>query len=366
MKFDFVTIGTVTRDTFVKIRDSVEITDSLKFPKKTFPAGKAQCLPLGGKMETELQVLTGGGAANAAVTFSRQDFRTAAVFEVGKDEEGGKIVSALKKEKIAVFPSSDEDKKTAASVILVNSSGERTILVSRGASEDLNAEKLPESKWAYVVPGNISVANAKKIFSVLSKRKTLIVFNPSKKYISLGINKLEPFLRKCKVVLLNREEGSYLTGIDYNKEKEIFERLDEIVDGIVVMTDGPRGAIVSDGSHIYRAGGFREKKIADRTGAGDAFGSGFAAGLARTLDKCDALYKKRGLKFFTSPVIAGKNGQKTITCDLESAVSYAIKLGSANATSVIENVGAETSILTKKEFESGNRWKKLPIFVSGL
>ena len=48
--------------------------------------------------------------------------------------------------------------------------------------------------------------------------------------------------------------------------------------GIVAVTSGPDGATVSDGNYIYHAGTFRETKLVDRTGVGDAFGSGFVAG----------------------------------------------------------------------------------------
>ena len=42
-------------------------------------------------------------------------------------------------------------------------------------------------------------------------------------------------------------------------------------------------------------------------------------------------------------------------------IEYAIRLGSANATSVIEKIGAKPGILTKAEFEKGERWRNLPI-----
>ena len=45
------------------------------------------------------------------------------------------------------------------------------------------------------------------------------------------------------------------------------------------MTDGAGGVLVSDGHIIYKSGVFKEEKVVDRTGSGDAFGAGFIAGL---------------------------------------------------------------------------------------
>ncbi|KKU37797.1 MAG: PfkB family kinase, nonfunctional [Candidatus Azambacteria bacterium GW2011_GWF2_46_32] len=129
-------------------------------------------------------------------------------------------------------------------------------------------------------------------------------------------------MNKIDVLILNREEGAKLTGIDYKEEKKIFAALDKVINGIVVMTEGPKGAIVSDGKRIYRAGTYKEKKVVDRTGAGDAFGSGFVSGLIQTGD-----------------------------------IEYAISLGSANGTSVVEHIGAQPGILTKTQFRQ--RFKKL-------
>lgn len=97
-------------------------------------------------------------------------------------------------------------------------------------------------------------------------------------------------------------------------------------DRVVIMTKGPKGVIASDGKYIYSAGIFKEKRFIDRTGAGDAFGSGFVAGLIRT--------KK---------------------------IEEAIRLGSANGTAVVEELGAKNGLLTKNRYEKEARWKKFRI-----
>ncbi|MEK7062138.1 MAG: carbohydrate kinase family protein, partial [Patescibacteria group bacterium] len=323
------------------------LRDKSHLKKIGFVTGEAQCFALGGKIEIGKPVLaTGGGATNSAATFSRQGLKTATLIKIGEDQAGKDILEELKKEKVKVLPlnfkfqiPNSNNNGTAYSTVLLASGGERTILVYRGASEDLTSKEIPfnelKSKWVYISPGKMPLETISKIFNHFYKNKTFIAFNPSKYFIEMGLKKLKPFLEKTKVFILNREEASYLTGVDYHKEKEIFKKLDESVNGIAVMTDGPSGILVSDCCRIYKAGVFKEEKAIDRTGAGDAFGSGFVAGLIQTREKC-----KKGL------------------CGINN-IEYAIRLGSANATSVIEQIGAKAGILTKKEFEKSKRWQHL-------
>ena len=43
----------------------------------------------------------------------------------------------------------------------------------------------------------------------------------------------------------------------------------------IIITDGSNGVLASDGKTIVRAGMYEDVTSIDRTGAGDAFGSGF-------------------------------------------------------------------------------------------
>lgn len=353
--FDIITIGTATRDVFLTSPFFKVLRDKNHLKKIGFETGEAQCFALGGKIEVGKPILaTGGGATNAATTFSRQGLKTATLVKIGNDSAGREILSELKNEKIDVLPlNSNND--TAYSTILLASGGERTILVYRGVSENLNAEETPfdklKAKWVYVSPGKMPFETINKIFNHFYSNGAFIAFNPSKYFIEMGLKKIKPLLKKTKVFILNREEASHLTGIDYYKEKEIFKKFDEAIDGIAVMTDGENDVLISDCCNIYKAGVFKERAVVDRTGAGDAFGSGFVAGLIQTREKCDKSLSVHAYR---------QAGSRQGLCGVDN-IKYAIRLGSANATSVIEQIGAKAGILTKKEFEKNKRWKNLKI-----
>lgn len=171
------------------------------------------------------------------------------------------------------------------------------------------------------------------------KNNIAVGFNPSGHHLRHRRGDVLKSLRDFSFLVMNDEEASLVTGIPWRKEKEVFKKLDDLTPGILAVTSGRGGVTVSDGRHIYRAGVFKEKKLADRTGAGDAFGSGFVAGLMRRKIIC--------------------RGQCVVSPD---DVIYAIRLATANATSGVEHVGATEGTLTRRGFED-RRWKNLKIKV---
>lgn len=333
--FDIITIGTATRDVFLRSPKFKVLKDPEHLKKLGFVTGEAECFALGSKLAVEAPVFTfGGGAVNAGVTFARQGFRTGTLIKVGRDESGEALVAHLKKEKIAPLTARDTKTGTAYSVVLLTSNGERTILSYRGASETLARRDIPwrslSARWAYVSPGAIPLPLMRELLTFLKKRGTSIAMNPSGYYAGMGAEKLRPLMQLLDVVIVNREEATLITGVDFSKERRVFKKFDDLVPGIAVVTDGPQGAKVSDGRYLYTAETFKEKKLVDRTGAGDAFGSGFIAGLMRKRD-----------------------------------IHYALRVASANATAVVERIGAEEGIVNTKALEA-SRFKYLSLDVEPL
>lgn len=334
--FDIITIGSITRDNFLEADFKIG-----KWPKA--PSGQALILPFGEKLEIDRVYSTmGGNSANAGVTFARQGFRTACFGKVGDDLSGWEIRQKLQAEKVKPLLSFSREKPTAYSMLLLES-GERTILGYHGASDTLTLKDIPwnqlKSSWWYLSLAGESDKFLKPLLAFARKNKIRVAFNPSGHHIHHKRKEILSSLKDIVFLVLNKGEAADLTGISFKKEKEVFRSLDKMVDGIVAVTDGANGVTVSDGEYLYKAGIFSEKKVVDRTGAGDAFGSGFVAGLMQA--------KKMNLK------------------DRKEAITYAIRLASANATAGIEMLGATEGLLTKKQFSSP-RWKNLPVKVSKL
>lgn len=279
--FDVVTIGAATRDVFVQSTRFQTVRDPAA------PEGFDTCFPLGAKIDVEKILFeTGGGATNAAVTFSRFGLKTACVCRVGKDVGGGEVVERLKADGIdAASVQTDPKLHTAYSIILLSGSGHRAILVHRGASAAIDGAKIDwktlSPKWIYLTSVAGDLALLKRIFQAARARDIRIAWNPGNKELELGLKKLTPFLVQCDILDLNREEAAELADMAPRRLADILRRLGAMPRQALVVTDGSRGAYVHARNVTWHAPALTGKRV-NTTGAGDAFGSGFVAAAIRT------------------------------------------------------------------------------------
>ena len=327
--YDIITFGSATRDIFARSKEFKIVDNS------SFLTGKGLAVGAGEKVYIEdLVFSSGGGGTNAAATFALQEFNAAYVGLLGHDLAGREIVRELHKLGIFCdFIKIVNKAETPVSIVLSIPDGERTILVREGAShllseKDIPWDKIEKTKWFYI---SGLAGESAKVFEPLiafaNKNKIKIAVNPGHDQLSNDLEILKSLLDKIDVLIVNQEEASLITDIDYKKEDELFKKFDDLIPGIAVMTKGPDGVSVSDGKNIYRAG-IPESKIIDRTGAGDAFGSGFVSGI---MEKDD--------------------------------IEYAIQLGTANATSKVQQIGAKNGLLKKGEW---GEWEKIQVNTSKI
>ena len=332
---DVITIGSATLDSFLETE--LPLVD---FPGS--PSLKAIALPFGEKLTAgDAYFTSGGNALNAAVTFARQGFKAAPYIVLGDDSPADMILSRLEDERIHSDLVRFSDRLATSFSALLLQGGERTIINYKGAGESL---ELPDSSrafrakfWYISLPGK-SWKLFPKLVGMAKNRGVKIAFNPSGVHLREGKNSILKNLRHIDFLVLNGGEAAELVGFHPTDSEGAFRRLDKLSSGIVAVTMGGNGCLVSDGSSIYRVGTFKERKLVDRTGAGDAFGSGFVAGLLRRRECC----------------VRGRIKPENII--------YAARLASANATSVVEYVGASEGALYRGEINS-ERWDKLKIVV---
>ena len=303
-----LSIGAAVQDVFLS--HSVEFK-----PVSDIPAHEVFLkLDLGSKADVNnIDFSTGGGATNASVTFARQGLHALFMGTIGHDPAGNAVLEDLDKEGVDTTHISYSDKfNTGYSTLLLAPSGERTILTYRGASThyELRNFKLDEAEadWIYLssLAGNIELLD-----SVLrqAREKGMKVFlNPGKGELQ-HMAELKSLLEDVDVLLVNKEEAQQI--VDGHSLEELVRRLLNYVP-LAIVSDGPNGIVASDKLTVVRAGMYEDVKVIDRTGAGDAFGSGF-------------------LSHFSQ----GKS--------LKDSIVFA----SANSTSVVTKIGAKAGILHK-------------------
>lgn len=271
-------------------------------------------LELGAKADVNnITFSTGGGATNAAVTFARQGIHAVFMGTIGHDPAGRAVLDDLDREGVDTSHVSYSEKfNTGYSVLLLAPNGERTILTYRGASTHYHSKNFDitgvDADWMYVssMAGSFDVLH--KLFGAARSKDIKIMFNPGKRELAQP-EKLRALLEDVEILSVNMDEMQQIV------EGSSIEEL--VVHGrhyvpVVIVSDGPNGVCASDGKTIVKAGMYRDVKVIDRTGAGDAFGSGFL-----------------------SQWVLGKS---LVDC---------IVFASANSTSVVQYIGAKTGILHK-------------------
>lgn len=301
-----LTIGKATQDVFL-------MSDKSFKPYKHKGVLYEQ-LPLGQKIHVDNVIFsTGGNATNAAVTFARQGLHSKYIWALGTDVASEAILSALDKEAIDTSGVVQADEFRASySTLLLAPTGERTVLNFIGTAiandgHPLDLDVIKQADWLYLSSlGNMTLLE--RIISRASKYGVKVALNPAGVELEEK-TKLKSILDDVDVLVLNKEEAQKIvTG----------QNLEELVRHathycpVVIVSDGPNGVLATDSKTIVRAGMYEDVPVVDRTGAGDAFGSGFLSQWAQ-----------------------GKS--------LEQSIIFA----SANSTSVVTKIGAKEGILHK-------------------
>tara|TARA_Y100000310_G_scaffold338638_2_gene428838 strand:- start:2385 stop:3287 length:903 start_codon:yes stop_codon:yes gene_type:complete len=298
---DIITFGSAVVDVYVDVSVSEK--------------GKELCLPLGDKILIDkINFTTGGGGTNTAVAFSRLGLKAGFAGKIGDGRNAEIVLNDLKKDNVE-FLGVQGKEETGYSIVLGGKKGSRTILTYKGINnslkiKDLNLGKL-KSKWFYFssLMGD-SFKTQEKLVSWAYKKGIRIAFNPSQYQAKLGAGKLRGILGKTDVLILNKKEARFLV-----KKGDLLSGLRALGPKIVCITEGKKGNVVYDGIKKY-SGKVKKVKVVERTGAGDAFASGFVAGL-----------------------IKGKK------------IEDSIKIGTANAESVIQKPGAKGGLLNWREIK---------------
>lgn len=271
-------------------------------------------LPLGVKMEvSNVTFATGGNASNVAVTFARQGLPVEYMWTLGPDPASETVLRTLDDEGVDTRRVVRKDQYQAGySTILIATNGERTILNHRGVStdakgSDIDFDAIAEADWVY--PSSLALGGVELLRLIVDhaeENDTKVMLNPAGPELAKP-EKLKSLLESVEVLCVNKEEMQQL--VEGEELEELVRHALNYVP-VAIVSDGPNGVVASDGKTIVRAGMYEDVKVIDRTGAGDAFASGFL-----------------------SQWVQGKS--------LKEAIIFA----SANSTSVVTKIGAKPGIL---------------------
>lgn len=313
-EFDFVAIGDIVTDAFIRIKDAT-VHCSVDKDKCEI------CMRFGDKIPYEfVEVLAGvGNSPNAVTSASRLGLKTALVTDLGDDRIAEDTVAVLKSNGINTSFVNLHDGMQSNYHYVLWYEDDRTILVKH-FDYPYKFPDIGNPKWIYLSSlGEQSLPYHKEIIEYLKNHKDVkLAFQPGTFQMKLGIPKLREIYTRTEVFFCNVEEAKRLLNIEEKSIGRLLKLMHDEGPKNVVITDGPRGAYVYDGKEMWFMPPYPDPKPPyERTGAGDAFAS-----------------------TFTSALALGKSAPE------------ALVWGPINSMSVVQYVGAQKGLLKRGDLEN--------------
>jgi 2-dehydro-3-deoxygluconokinase len=275
---DLLSIGDATIDAFMTPIESETIC---KIDTK-------ECLiafSYGDKIPVKnLEFSIGGNAANNAVGTKRLGITSAIVLTLGQDGVGEMVVSRLKEEGVDPTYIIQQPGTTSNYSTIINYSGERTIFVYHAPRSYEFPVKLPSTPWVYLTSMGESYRPFYNHFlEWLKKNPTIkLAFNPGSWQLRGDLAGIQDVMKLTYLIYVNREEAEKLTGFgeSHGKERDLLIALNKIGPKVCIITDGGGGSFAYDSINgRFLKAGTLPVDAYERTGAGDAFGSGALSAL---------------------------------------------------------------------------------------
>ena len=220
----------------------------------------------------------GGSAANTAVALARLGVPSIMLGAVGEDLEAEIAIKELDRENVITkYIQRVRGERTGRVWVLIDKSGERTMIAYRGANIKIKKEfneALIHSVWLHIGGGLLETAL--EVAAAAEKKGIPVSYDPGSAAYLAPQRLLSKIIEKSNLVILN--EFEYKSLIKRNI------RLSQLF----IVKKGAKGSeAVVDGEKIH-AEGFKVK-VKDSTGAGDAFNAAFIAALLSNFELKEAL-----------------------------------------------------------------------------
>jgi sugar/nucleoside kinase (ribokinase family) len=236
----------------------------------------------------EVALGPGGNGVNTAIALARLGVRVALAAPVGEDRLGEILRQSVRAEGVDDSNvQTIKGAKTAASIVLVDSSGERRLLHFRGASAQfsghhLNWDLVKGSRvFHYASAFALPSFDGAPLVEAMSRARQLgclTSMNPCWDSGGRWLPLIEPALRYVDYFYPNQEEGQQLTG--ESEPAGIARRLRRLGVKAVIVKQGGRGCYVESAGEAFISPGFAVRPV-DTTGAGDCFAAAFLAAISR-------------------------------------------------------------------------------------
>ncbi len=321
---EVITIGSCTLDCIIQIKDILrfELFDRDIIKKYT-------AIEYSRKLNIEdVRFVPGGSGANLASNCAMLGLKAIYIGIVGKDFSAQICLDDMKKRGVDLseVKQTDED-GTAFSVILRTDWGkDRSILAYKGANNLLKPSDIKEELFENIKAFAWTSLTSEEGCQAIEKALTLTKNKGGKVFAapSMSIIKNNPkwtkiLISNSDVVSLNRDEAQEFTG-----EKDTLHMIHHFLNlgvGLISITDGPNGSIISNGKEIVNSNVY-QGKVEDTTGAGDAFLSGILISTLNNFPLQKTSKMATAMSFLECKEVGVREGLPNSLLELEEFVNH--------------------------------------------
>ncbi len=265
----------------------------------------------------DLKIIPGGKGANQAVAAARQGANVTMLGRVGKDSFGPFLLNSLKANHVDTSLVLEDDSATGTAIIVVDSNGQNSIVLSAGANGKVSAADVDHASFRrfdlLLLQLEIPTPAVLRAAQRAHENGLRVLLNPAP-----AQHLPDELIALTDFIIPNETELSLLTSLPINDIPSAEQAAQTLLTRgakNVIVTLGEKGALVVTGTQVTQVNTYKVD-VVDTTAAGDAFIGGFASTLRSNIE-------------------------------LEEAVKYANACGALAAT----KFGAQPSLPTKEDVE---------------
>jgi len=265
----------------------------------------------------EMMTLPGGKGANQAVASARLGKKVNMIGSVGRDLYGDNVIKSLKEKGINTsYVKRVDDSSTGCAIITVDQTAENTMLVVKGANDDLTVKDIQAAfstiSNSKVLLVQMEIPEEAVIESMIQARNKgmFVVLDPAP-----ADGNTKRVLQYADLIVPNKQETKQLTGIDVidldsaYQAAEYFNQIG-IKNSIIKM--GDKGSLVYVNGKTDYVEAISVKAV-DTVGAGDSFAGALASALA---DGADLISAVKFANIVAALKVTKQGAQKVPSIDL--------------------------------------------------
>ncbi|KRG15362.1 ribokinase [Virgibacillus soli] len=304
MAYDIAVVGSINMDVIVDTPNYPEYGDTL--------------------FCDSIAMKPGGKGANQAVSVAKLGKKACLIGAVGNDSAGKQLIQNLNSKNVdTTHILQSEESGTGTFVAMIDSTGENTMVGTKGANDSLTSEDITKT-FAQIDAKILLIQMETSRESIIAamkaakERNMYVVLDPAP---ADGI--FDEAFKYADLITPNKQETKRITGIEVTDEASALEaakKLNELGIKDVIVKMGEDGSLIYQNGQATIVDAIKVKAV-DTVGAGDCFAGALASSY---LDTNDLIESAKFASVAAGIKVSRHGGQEAIPT-LKEVESYLIK-----------------------------------------